>query len=46
VTLAIKYPSARTWSYKTVPADGAGSRRVDVVAADGTVLASLPFEVE
>ena len=46
VKLAVKYPSTRTWSYKTIPEDGKGDWRVDVVAADGTVLKSLPFKVE
>ncbi len=46
VKLAIKYPSMRTWSYKTIPADGTGTWQVDVVAADGTVLKSLTFKVE
>jgi hypothetical protein len=46
VKLAVKYPSTRTWSAKTIPADGKGDWRVDVVAADGTVLKSLSFKVE
>ena len=46
VKLAVKYPSTRTWSAKTIPAGGTGDWRVDVVAADGTVLKSLPFKVE
>ncbi len=46
VKLAVKYPSMRTWSAKTIPPDGAGDWRVDVVAADGTVLKSLAFKVE
>ena len=46
VKLAVKYPSMRTWSAKTVPADGTGDWRVDVIAADGTVLKSLAFKVE
>jgi hypothetical protein len=46
VKLAVKYPSMRTWSAKTIPADGTGDWRVDVVAADGTVLKSLSFKVE
>lgn len=46
VKLSVKYPSMRTWSAKTIPADGKGDWRVDVVAADGTVLKSLQFKVE
>lgn len=46
VKLAVKFSSTRTWSYKTIPADGSGDWRVDVVAADGTVLKSLSFKVE
>ncbi len=46
VKLSVKYPSTRTWSAKTIPADGTGDWRVDVIAADGTVLKSLPFKVE
>jgi hypothetical protein len=46
VKLAVKYPSMRTWSAKTIPADGTGDWRVDVVAADGTILQSLAFKVE
>ncbi len=46
VKLSVKYPSTRTWSAKTIPADGKGDWRVDVLAADGTVLKSLPFKVE
>ncbi len=46
VKLAVKYPSTRTWSAKTIPADGKGDWRVDVVAADGTVLKSLSFKVD
>jgi len=46
VKLAVKYPSTRTWSAKTIPADGKGDWRVDVVAADGKVLKSLSFKVE
>jgi hypothetical protein len=46
VKLSVKYPSMRTWSAKTIPADGAGDWRVDVIAADGTVLKSLTFKVE
>ncbi len=46
VKLAVKYPSTRTWSYKTIPEDGKGDWRVDVLAADGTVMKSLTFKVE
>ena len=46
VKLVVKYPSMRTWSAKTIPADGTGDWRVDVIAADGTVLKSLTFTVE
>ncbi|HET6921548.1 MAG TPA: DUF2914 domain-containing protein [Anaeromyxobacteraceae bacterium] len=46
VKLAVKYPSTRTWSAKTIPADGKGDWRVDVVGADGTVLKSLSFKVD
>ncbi len=46
VKLAVKYPSTRTWSYKTIPEDGKGDWRVDVISADGTVLKSLAFKVE
>lgn len=46
VKLAVKYPSTRTWSAKTIPADGKGDWRVDVIAADGTVLKSLSFKVD
>jgi len=46
VRLALKFASVRTWSYKTLPADGRGDWRVDVVAPDGTVLESVEFKVE
>lgn len=46
VKLALKFASVRTWSYKTITADGQGDWRVDVVAPDGTVLKSVAFKVE
>ena len=46
VKLALKFKSVRTWSYKTIPADGQGAWRVDVLAPDGTVLKSIEFKVE
>jgi hypothetical protein len=46
VKLAVKFKSMRTWSAKTIPADGTGSWRVDVLGPDGTVLKSLAFKVE
>jgi len=46
VKLAVKFKSMRTWSAKTIPADGAGSWRVDVVGPDGAVLKSVSFKVE
>jgi len=46
VKLALKFASVRTWSYKTLPADGKGDWHVDVVAPDGTVLKSVAFKVE
>ncbi len=46
VKLAVKFKSMRTWSAKTIPADGAGSWRVDVLGPDGAVLKSLAFKVE
>ncbi len=46
VKLALKFKSVRTWSYKTIPADGQGEWRVDVLAPDGTVLKSVAFKVE
>ncbi len=46
VKLAIKFRSMRTWSAKTIPADGTGSWRVDVLGPDGAVLKSVSFKVE
>ena len=46
VKLAVKFKSMRTWSAKTIPADGTGSWRVDVLGPDGAVLKSVPFKVE
>ena len=45
-SLAVKAPSWRTWSYKTVPADWTGEWHVEVAAEDGTVLKTLVFEVK
>ncbi len=46
VKLALKFKSVRTWSYKTIPADGQGEWHVDVLAPDGTVLKSIVFKIE
>ena len=46
VKLALKFASVRTWSYKTLGADGQGEWHVDVVAPDGTVLKTIAFKVQ
>lgn len=47
VPLAIKYPTMRTWSYKTVAYQKkAGKWRVDVCTEDGYVIGSIQFEVQ
>lgn len=46
IPLLIKYPSFRTYSYKTIPSDWTGKWRVEIVADDGTVLKTLEFTVE
>lgn len=45
VKLAIKYPSTRTWSAKTIPADGKGDWKVEVLGPDGAVLQTLAFTI-
>lgn len=46
VELPVKAERWRTWSIKNVPATMTGPWRVDVVDADGKVLASSTFVVE
>ncbi|MBI3398187.1 MAG: DUF2914 domain-containing protein [Deltaproteobacteria bacterium] len=46
IVLPIKYPSFRTYSYKTIPPDWTGKWKVEIVANDGTVLKTLEFDVE
>jgi len=46
VKLPMKFGTMRTWSYKSIPTDGAGDWRVDVVSPSGTVLKSVAFKVE
>jgi len=45
VKLPIKYASTRTWSAKTIPADGKGDWKVEVLGPDGTVLQTLTFTI-
>lgn len=44
--LMVRGPSWRTWSMKRIPSEWSGSWHVDVVAADGTVLKTIPFSVQ
>ena len=46
ITLPIKYPSFRTYSYKTIPFDWTGKWKVEIVADDGTILKTLEFTIE
>ncbi len=45
VKLAIQYASTRTWSAKTIPADGKGDWKVEVLGPDGAVLQTLSFTI-
>ncbi len=46
VVLKLKFKSVRTWSFKTIPADGTGDWKVDVVGPKGSVVKSLTFKIE
>jgi len=46
VVLDILYPRVRTWSYKTMLPEWAGDWRVELVDADGKVLATTEFKFE
>ena len=46
ITLQIKYPSFRTYSYKTIPSDWTGKWKVEIVADDGAILKTLEFVIE
>ncbi|OQX92336.1 MAG: hypothetical protein B6D58_03410 [candidate division Zixibacteria bacterium 4484_95] len=46
VALDVKYPRMRTWSYKTMMPEWKGDWKVEVIDADGNLLASTEFEVE
>ncbi len=46
VKLALKFPSVRTYSSKTIPPEMKGAWRVDVLGPDGAVLKSIEFKVE
>jgi hypothetical protein len=46
VELAVRSPSWRTWSTKTMTPEWAGEWRVDVVESDTTVIASKEFTLE
>lgn len=43
VPLQIKFPSTRTWSYKTITA---GNWKVEVMDSGGTVISSIEFTVK
>ncbi len=43
--LPVKSASWRTWSYKTIPANWSGKWEAQVIGADGTVMATIPFTV-
>lgn len=45
VKLPLKYASVRTWSFKTIVPEAAGEWKVEVVGADGQVLATVPFQI-
>lgn len=46
VTLDVEYPRMRTWSYKTMMPEWKGDWKVEIVDADGQLLASTEFKVE
>jgi hypothetical protein len=46
VELEVKYPRMRTWSYKTLTPEMAGSWKVEVVDASGEVLKELSFQIK
>ena len=46
VSLDIKYPYYRTWSYKTILPQWVGDWTVDVVDAKGSVLQEISFVIE
>jgi len=46
VELEVRYPRMRTWSYKTITPEMAGSWKVEVVDAGGEVLRELGFEIK
>lgn len=43
--LPVKSASWRTWSYKTIDGDWSGKWEAQVIGADGTVMATIPFMV-
>ena len=45
VKLPIKFASTRTWSAKTIPAEGKGDWKVEVLGPDGAVLQTLTFTI-
>jgi hypothetical protein len=46
VKIAVKYPSYRCWSYKTIQPNQTGTWRVDVVDTAGKVLKSISFTIK
>ncbi|MBN1426034.1 DUF2914 domain-containing protein [Candidatus Fermentibacteria bacterium] len=44
--LAVRGPSWRTWSMKSIPPDWKGPWHVDIVVADGTVVTTVAFTVQ
>ena len=46
VSLPVKSPLWRTWSRKTIAPGGRGEWKVDVIAPDGSVIASKKFFIE
>ncbi|MCD6161394.1 MAG: DUF2914 domain-containing protein [candidate division Zixibacteria bacterium] len=46
VSLDIKYPRVRTWSYKTILPEWKGDWKVEVVDEDGKILATSLIKVE
>jgi hypothetical protein len=46
VKIAVKYPSYRCWSYKTIQPNQTGTWRVEVVDNEGKVLKSISFTIK
>lgn len=46
VTLDVKYPRVRTWSSKNILPEWTGDWKVELVDADGNILATRAFSIE